>query len=303
MMLSLWGVGKESYGCKDKIIEVLSTEFPLTAKDIHRRMRDHSRPTYQAVHKLTKELTNEGVLVELSKKYLINLKWLNGLNEFSSRIRGNYLNIQELDCKPGQKSSLEAIERYKENLLEDLKDMENKPYLNIEFTPLSESNTREKIAVKKHILGILAENRFNPLLILGDSGAGKTIFASKIVFEYAKRSKMIPVIIKLRNYTDEELPEIVMSELSRISKEDIGESVVEILLKEGSFVIIFDGLNEAENQEEVTERINSFVSDEYKKNQFIVTCRSYNDPKKRLPFTTFNILPLSRIILQVLQKL
>lgn len=83
--------GKNS--ASDLIVSTLTAHWPLSAKRIHNRIRQEyaSGLTYQAVHKSLQQLKEEGVLVKQGSEYLINLKWLENIAEFSNNVKKNYL--------------------------------------------------------------------------------------------------------------------------------------------------------------------------------------------------------------------
>ncbi|MDO8647842.1 MAG: hypothetical protein Q7R70_05530 [Candidatus Diapherotrites archaeon] len=63
---------------KDAVIKVLSEEWPLTARQLHSRLqRQHSVSTsYQATHKLLKQMLTEGILEKKGKAYSIRVSWV-----------------------------------------------------------------------------------------------------------------------------------------------------------------------------------------------------------------------------------
>ena len=85
---------------------------------------------------------------------------------------------------------------------------------------------------------------------------------------------------------------------------EIDINLVEKMLKDGLFLILFDGLDEANGtikldevqynrQELTTNQINKMIT-EYGKNKFVISCRTYNDPKERLVrMPAFIVNPLS----------
>jgi len=81
-------IGLAGNDTKEKIIEILSLEWPLSARKIFMRLTKsyHLSITYQGTHKALKELENKEILKKEMKGYSINKKWINDLGEFSERI-------------------------------------------------------------------------------------------------------------------------------------------------------------------------------------------------------------------------
>lgn len=92
---------------KETIIELLSTEWPLTAKKMHRRLikKYHRSITYQAVHKALTELAEKNIIEKGKEGYRINKSWLKQLGEFSQKLE------QELEDK-NKKSEVKAMHRF-----------------------------------------------------------------------------------------------------------------------------------------------------------------------------------------------
>ena len=73
-MVIMVGVAKFGFqsgkNTKGNIVQALSEEWPLTAKQLHNALkrRYSSASTYQAVHKAAKELVEEGVLQKIDGK-------------------------------------------------------------------------------------------------------------------------------------------------------------------------------------------------------------------------------------------
>jgi hypothetical protein len=77
---------------KDAVISLLTSEWPLTLREIFFRSRkkygySHS---YQAVYKAVKELLEKNVLVEHNKKYSINVEWVKKVQSFTDIVETNY---------------------------------------------------------------------------------------------------------------------------------------------------------------------------------------------------------------------
>jgi len=82
--LSLLG----SSSTKANIIELLSEEWPLTAKKVYNQLtKKYSLSiTYQATHKALKELNQNNILDRKKEGYLLNKEWVGSLGQLSERI-------------------------------------------------------------------------------------------------------------------------------------------------------------------------------------------------------------------------
>ena len=86
-------IGQQKGGTKDLIIELLSREWPLSAKEIHNRLkREHSSEcSYQATHKLLNQLAEEKVVVKEGKNYGLDKGWIKNLKNLGSDLEEKYL--------------------------------------------------------------------------------------------------------------------------------------------------------------------------------------------------------------------
>ena len=77
---------------KEKIIFILSSDFPLTVKDLRLRIKSqfHDSVSYQSVHKELNRLKEEDIVKLESKKYLLNVEWIKQVGLFSDLIISNY---------------------------------------------------------------------------------------------------------------------------------------------------------------------------------------------------------------------
>ena len=74
---------------KENIIELLSREWPLTAKKIYRRVVKNYKTsiTYQGVHKALRELIGNNILQKSKSGYFINKEWVAKMGEFSHALK------------------------------------------------------------------------------------------------------------------------------------------------------------------------------------------------------------------------
>lgn len=99
---------KPSKNVKKGIIQILATDFPLTTKHLHTRLqRLHGiTVSYQAVHKVMKELNTEGITTKSTDGWQLNNEWLQSQEKFIQGTKQKYAgnknqyNIDMKDPKP-----------------------------------------------------------------------------------------------------------------------------------------------------------------------------------------------------------
>ncbi|MCR4336142.1 MAG: hypothetical protein NUV57_06455, partial [archaeon] len=76
--LSLLKLNPESASTKQKIIDILSNEWPLSAKSIYDKLQKQysSEISYQATHKTIQDLETEKIIEKKEKGYQLNLEWV-----------------------------------------------------------------------------------------------------------------------------------------------------------------------------------------------------------------------------------
>ncbi|MEM9276708.1 MAG: NACHT domain-containing protein [Cyanobacteria bacterium P01_F01_bin.143] len=137
----------------------------------------------------------------------------------------------------------------------------------------------ESFKVRK---GLELANKEQYLLVLGAPGAGKSTYLKKIALEAFKGNKgeykhfLIPIFIELKRFNKSEINifDILDQELKNCGFLQ-SKKYIKTGLETGSFLIIFDGLDEVptRNLESVIQQINNFVNI-YKNNRFILSCRT-----------------------------
>ncbi len=122
---------------------------------------------------------------------------------------------------------------------------------------------------------------YSKLMVLGKPGAGKTTLLQHIAMQCNQGEFLpdrVPIFIRLKNFAEDASEIGSFSLLSYIRKElgssNISEQQVETLLHHGKALILLDGLDELpeEDRSEVLKQIRK-LSEEYYKNQLIITCR------------------------------
>ncbi len=136
--------------------------------------------------------------------------------------------------------------------------------------------------IQKRVSGLDAVKKYPRLMVLGKPGSGKTTFLQHLATQCSEgkfQSERIPIFIRLKSFAKYARDEKDFKLLNYISREfgSFGISdlkLTEMLLNHGRGLILLDGLDEVpdENEYEVVEQIREF-SEDYFKNQLVITCR------------------------------
>jgi len=96
------GVGKKG-STKDQIIEILSHEWPLSAKGIYAKIQKNPSEcvSYQAIHKILSNLVEEAIICRVDGKYRLNLSWVKEIKNFASIVEDNYIKGTNLPLLEG----------------------------------------------------------------------------------------------------------------------------------------------------------------------------------------------------------
>src|SRR2546423_1727743 len=133
----------------------------------------------------------------------------------------------------------------------------------------------------KRLGGLTLVNRNKNLFILGKPGAGKTTFLKYIAVQSAEPEKpvidKIPIFISLKRWADSgiELMPFIEERFDICDFPD-ARPFVEALLKSGSAIVLFDGLDEVNleggRRDKQTRSMKDFM-DKYDQTQCLITCR------------------------------
>jgi hypothetical protein len=149
----------------------------------------------------------------------------------------------------------------------------------------------------KRVSGLTLVKRNKNLFILGKPGAGKTTFLKYIAVQAAEPKKPIidkvPLFISLKSWADsgKELMPFIEEQFDKCDF-PAARLFVEELLKTGNAIVLFDGLDEV-NQEggqrdNQTLAINNFI-EKYDRTQCLITCRIAASDYSFKPFTYVEI--------------
>lgn len=84
--------GQKGNSTKEKVVSVLATKWPLSTKEIFFSLKNEFGFTgsYQAIHKVIKELLREQVIKKDSDGFLLDVNWIENLNKFSQNLKESY---------------------------------------------------------------------------------------------------------------------------------------------------------------------------------------------------------------------
>ncbi len=107
---------------KDQIINIVARRYPLKAKEIYSSIKKEyaSSVSYQAIHKLLRELVDDRVFVKEELSYSINLEWLKRVSDFLSFVEQNYNNQKSLVSGPSRVEKIGEIKIMEFDSLADL---------------------------------------------------------------------------------------------------------------------------------------------------------------------------------------
>ncbi|MBR9675634.1 hypothetical protein GOV05_01345 [Candidatus Woesearchaeota archaeon] len=280
---------------KNLILDILTYKYPLSARKIFYEIKKRGESlTYQAVHKFLKELLNKEVLLEKDKEYMINLDWVYKLENHLNVLKSKYVVGDDFSYASlnDNENPLTILSVYREKIIE-----KNKRNAQLEIplakkAYLTSQNNRSTYYEKEKIIDVLKEE--TKILLLGNSGSGKTTITKYLSYHLAKNSNFIPITFSFKEPINTNFPKIIQKKILEETHKKIDLEIVFSLLKKGSFFFMFDGLNETsfEKRNSIISILNkTFVK--YNQNKYLVTCRTSSDPKKELNLSTFVLEDLS----------
>lgn len=146
----------------------------------------------------------------------------------------------------------------------------------------------------KRINGLRLVREKSNLFILGKPGAGKTTFLKYIALQAAEQNiDKIPIFVALERWANSGLELMpFIAERFDICGFPTAQPFVEELLKSGSAIVLFDGLDEVNyesgQRDTQTRAINNFV-EKYDQTQCLITCRVAASDYSFQPFTYVEI--------------
>jgi len=120
----------QTQGPKSQIIDVLSADFPLTAKKVYNvlKRRYQIGSTYVAVYQHMRELVEQGVLAKSGVEYRLDEKWIRNSSALTENMKASY-GVNDLNAKgnDGIESTCMACTNY--GTLKKLVDSYRKRFL------------------------------------------------------------------------------------------------------------------------------------------------------------------------------
>ncbi|QDV17289.1 NACHT domain protein [Gimesia panareensis] len=133
-------------------------------------------------------------------------------------------------------------------------------------------------------------------LILGQPGAGKTTLIKHIVLRHLRGAAghvRLPILITLRAFSVSEHKDIldyIIDDFEMCGFVGAGEFVKKILQSKHECILLFDGLDEvpSDDQEHIVRQIVR-LSKQYRRNQYVVSCRTANYRGQLEGFSEFEV--------------
>lgn len=278
---------------KHLILDTLSSDFPLSARKIHALIIKQSgcSITYQAVHKFLKELVKDSVLLENDKEYMINTAWLVQLVNHVEMVKQHYCGGPGKMAEPP--NLLKNIADYRASFINSIEKYISHQLPLVKRTALVDNVYRQPSPTSQNLLEQF--NNEHRMVLLGDPGAGKTTAAATIAYHYCRESNIIPIIVHLRYVqTNDDLTSIILQKIFEHTNIELDAAFVEKLLQEGSFLIVYDGLDEVfpRSRKKTLYNIQRALA-LYRKNLFLITCRKTHDPMQYIPLAAFELQGLT----------
>jgi hypothetical protein len=151
----------------------------------------------------------------------------------------------------------------------------------------------------KRVNGLRLVTEKGNLFILGKPGAGKTTFLKYIALQSAEQNiDKIPIFISLNQWANSgmELTPFIIERFD-ICDFPAAQPFVEELLKSGSVIVLFDGLDEVNHEsgqrDKQTREMNNFI-EKYDRTQCLITCRVAASDYSFKPFTYVEVADFTK---------
>lgn len=136
-------------------------------------------------------------------------------------------------------------------------------------------------------------NKYDKILIMDTAGMGKTTLVKYLAAQEISNNRRIPIIVELRKLTGNiSIMEYIKKQFNLLDKNIDGEDVIR-MLKEGEFIIFFDGYDEVteDYRGNILDDLQNFISIA-DNNKYVVTSRKESDLSCLGDFYGFSIKPL-----------
>lgn len=91
-------IGSQSGSTADLIVDILSEERSLSAKEIYNKIRKSQQISYQAVHKTLKELLSKKVIEKEGMVYWLSAEWIQTIKRTGEILEKKYLGKEDLSA-------------------------------------------------------------------------------------------------------------------------------------------------------------------------------------------------------------
>ena len=152
-------------------------------------------------------------------------------------------------------------------------------------------NTSERYYINKLEMEIFYKHR--NILLMDNAGMGKSTLIKYMSLSILENGEYVPYILELRNIEGEEIIEYIKNEI-RMQEKNILTKDVEKLLRQGKFIIFFDGFDEVDDRYKtsVSNKIKRFV-EKYSENYYMLSSRQIEGIGTFESFMAFSIRDLT----------
>jgi len=206
---------------KDTIIEILSSEWPLSLNKIYNRTKKKYgiSVTYQATHKAVNELVAGGALKKENREYQLSVDWINKIERFGKKLREDYLK------KDFSEAGKESVEKH----MAEIRSYET-PYLQYRDKASNMVGCDNELKQLQSFLHKALEGHRQIVFVTGEPGIGKTT----LVEEFLKRTVVNDKILIgygqcVEGYGESEAYMPILEMLNRLCHEEKGKKLTGIL--------------------------------------------------------------------------
>ena len=107
--LSLLRLHPENASTKQKIVDILSNEWPLNAKEIHEKLQRFytTEISYQGTHKTIQEMGEDNIIEKKGATYQLNLGWVQKSKRALEEVEKKYLHGKKIKIPTGFEGTIE----------------------------------------------------------------------------------------------------------------------------------------------------------------------------------------------------